>query len=212
MFPPWSAADLLGPYVPSRHPVAASRYADTDPLPLTVDLLEAVPNSFSATALEGAWITCFEFTHHHDNSVKHHADILIVSAVSDRRVQIRNHLPEPRTEDRAVPFRTEIEALLVNRQLIGHWKNLSDTRYFGALHLAVMPGETVMYGHYTGFASDIEVKTGHWKWVYLEHGTTPPEEELAEVVLKEPKEIHSLLANHSQYDGAMSWMTVKESR
>jgi hypothetical protein len=213
MFPPWSAADLCGPYDPSQHPVGTSprSSAATDSRPPRVDVLGSIPNSFSATALEGAWVTCFDFTHHHTNSVKYHADIVRVSAESDRRVLTTNHPPEPRTEDRGVPFRNEIEALLVNRHLVGNWKNLSDARYFGTLHLAILPGETVMDGHYTGFASDIEVITGSWKWVRLEHVTIPPKEELAEVVLKEPQEIHSLLANHSQYDGPMPLIAVKES-
>jgi hypothetical protein len=56
--------------------------------------------------------------------------------------------------------RNEIDAQLANRHLIGCWKNSSDNRYFGVLHLAVLPGEAVMEGHYSGYESDVEVSKG----------------------------------------------------
>jgi hypothetical protein len=80
----------------------------------------------------------------------------------------------------------------VNRHLVGHWKNISDTRYFGSVHLAVLPGETVMDGYYTGFSSDIQVDAMRWKWVRLD-----PESlsgvDLQEVTLNDPDMIHALL-------------------
>lgn len=80
----------------------------------------------------------------------------------------RNYPPDPRTEDHPLSFRNEIEAQLVNRHLIGYWKNVSDTRYFGSIHLAVLPGEVVMEGYYTGLGSDIQVDAMRWKWVRVD--------------------------------------------
>lgn len=152
MFPPWKAADLFGPYQPGRHMLH-----DGGPdFPGTV--LGSVPHGFRADALSGYWVTCYQFRHGgQDGTPQHHADIACITAESDRRIQAVNHPPEPRTEGRANPFRNQIEAELADRHLIGHWKNISDTRYFGSLHLAVLPGETVMDGYYTGVESDIEV-------------------------------------------------------
>jgi hypothetical protein len=53
------------------------------------------------------------------------------------------------------------------------WKNSSDARYLGALHLAVLPGEAVMEGHFSGYASDVEVSIGPWKWVRLDPASLP---------------------------------------
>ena len=181
---------------------------DVDPdARFPVDLLGSIPSSFSAAVLEGPWVTTFTFTHHHDTTIRCHADVVWLSATSDRRVLGTNSPPEPRTEDRAAaPFRNEIGAELVNRHLVGHWKNLNDMRYFGTLHLAVMPGETVMQGWYSGFASDVEASTGPWTWVRLES----TDEDLAEAVLKDPREIATLLDAHSQYDGPLPFAAVKE--
>lgn len=93
-----------------------------------------------------------------------------------------------------MPFRNEIEAQLVNRHLIGHWKNISDTRYFGSVHLAVLPGETVMDGYYTGFSSDIQVDTMRWKWVRIDPASLS-DVDLQEVTLNDPDMIHALLEN-----------------
>src|ERR1700690_3146225 len=150
MFPPWSAADLFGPYVPDRHLIASDGQVPAG------SLLETVPHSFTADALNGAWVTCYQFS----RPPKYHADIAHLTVESDRRVRIKNYPPEPRTVGHMSPFRNEIEAQLANRHLIGHWKNVNDTRYFGTLHLAILPGETVMEGYYTGFESDIHVATG----------------------------------------------------
>src|SRR5947199_214928 len=101
-----------------------------------------------------------------DGVAQYHAGIACIIG-SGRWVAATNHPPAPRSGDRAAPFCNQMEAQIVNRHLLGHWKNTSDTRYFGAVHLAVLPGESVMEGHYTGFASDIAVSTGFWRWVRL---------------------------------------------
>lgn len=120
----------------------------------------------------------------------------------------RNYPPEPRTQDRVASFRNEIEAQLVNRHLIGHWKNISDTRYFGSIHLAVLPGETVMEGYYTGLASDIQVAALPWKWVRLDPVSLSGVE-LSQVALKEPDVIRALL-EHLPHDAAVSLAAVVE--
>lgn len=105
-----------------------------------------------------------------------------------------NYPPDPRAQGQASSFRNEIEAELANRHLIGHWKNISDTRYFGSVHLAVLPGETVMDGYHTGFSSDIQVDAMRWKWVRLDPVSLSGVD-LQEVTLKDPDVIHAFLEN-----------------
>ena len=155
------------------------------------DLLGAVPQGFHAVTLEGPWLTCYEFTH--AGEVRYHADVSTITAPSSAEIRARNYPPEPRTEGRAVAFRNEIEARLASRHLIGHWRNTSDTRYFGMLHLAVLPGETGMEGYYTGLASDIAVSTGQWKWVRI-----APADGLAAIALKDPRALWELAAAHER--------------
>lgn len=113
------------------------------------------PPGFSAEVLSGAWVTAYQFPH--DGKQLHHADLAHITA-SETHVRAVNHPPAPRTEGRdAAPFRNEVETELASRHLVGHWKNVSDTRYFGMVHLAVLPGESVLDGYFTGFASDVAV-------------------------------------------------------
>jgi hypothetical protein len=190
---------------PPGDAVLAARHlaGDEAPEPSGI-LLDPVPHSFPAQALAGYWLTCYDFPH--AGKRLYHADVARVAAESDRRVKVTNHPPEPRTEGRAFPFRNEIEAQLVSRHLIGHWRNTSDTRYFGGLHLAVLPGETVMEGYYTGFASDIGVSEGRWRWARLGVGleTTP------RVTLWEPSALHALVAERSQDDAPLALADIGE--
>jgi hypothetical protein len=73
-------------------------------------------------------------------------------------------------------------------------KNISDTRYFGSFHLAVLPGETVMDGYYTGLSSDIWVDAMRWKWVRIAPASLSGVD-LEKVTIKEPEMIHELLEN-----------------
>lgn len=170
-------------------------------------LLGTVPHGFPAQALCGYWVTCYDFPH--AGARRYHADIARVTAESDRRVRVTNHPPEPRTEGRAFPFRNEIDAVLASRHLIGHWRNTSDTRYFGSLHLAVLPGETIMDGYYTGFASDILASEGRWKWVRLETGSLP-DAAPPDVILREPSVLHGLVAQRSQDDPPLALADIGE--
>jgi hypothetical protein len=158
----------------------------------SLSLLASVPHSFSADMLGGFWVTCYQFNS--NRGIQCHVDITQLIPQSDRRVTAKNYPPNPRTQGQASSFRNEIEALLANRHLIGHWKNISDTRYFGSVHLAVLPGEMVMDGYYTGFSSDIQVDAMRWKWVRLDPASLSGVD-LQEVTLNDPDIIHALLEN-----------------
>ena len=167
-------------------------------------LLAAVPPAFPVEALAGPWVTCYQFSH--GGEAKFHADIAHVTIGPDSRIRAVNHPPEPRSEGRARPFRNEIDAALAGRHLIGEWQNISDTRYFGTLQLAVLPGEIVMEGWYAGVGSDIEVSTGFWKWVRLDPGLVPP----AGFALRDPHELYDLVMKHSQYGAPLTLADVRE--
>ena len=168
-------------------------------------LLATVPPAFPVSALAGPWVTCYQFTH--AGRPHHHADIAHVAAESGSRVRVANYPPEPRSEGRSRPFRNEIEAGLAGRHLIGEWQNVSDTRYCGGLQLAVLPGEAVMQGYYTGVGSDIEVSTGFWKWVRLD---ADPDTGLAGVILRDPAALHDLVMSHTQIDVPLTLANVTE--
>lgn len=200
MFVPWTVEQLFEPHGPGLHALPPNREA-----PLGA-LLDAVPPSFTADAVCGYWVTSYQFDH--GGVVQYHADIACVTG-SGRWVKATNHPPAPRSGDRAIPFRNEIEAEIVNRHLLGVWKNTSDTRYFGVVQLAVHPGESVMEGHYTGFASDIAVSTGHWKWVRLEPEPVAAAD-LAAVLLREPSALYDLVMKHPQTAAPLTLAEVRE--
>lgn len=172
----------------------------------SLGLLASVPHSFSAEILGGFWVTCYQFDS--DRGIQCHADITQLTPQSDRRVTAKNYPPDPRTQGQALPFRNEIEAQLANRHLIGYWKNISDTRYFGSVHLAVLPGETVMDGYYTGFSSDIRVDAMRWKWVRLDPASLSGVD-LQEVTLNDPDVIYALL-EHSANDVLLDLTAIVE--
>jgi hypothetical protein len=165
-------------------------------------LLDSVPNALPASAIAGPWVTAYQFTH--AGAVRFHADIAHVTAVGERDIRAVNHPPPPRTQGRASPFRNEIEGRLFSRHLKGDWRNTSDTRYFGGLQLAVLPGETVMEGHYGGFESDISVSFGHWKWVRLEPG------DLTGVALREPSVVYEIVMSRTQDDPPLTAAEIGE--
>jgi hypothetical protein len=174
---------------------------------LAEPLLTGIPPGFPAGMLAGYWITSYQFAH--GGQPHHHADIARVTAVSGSRIRAVNHPPAPRTEGRSSPFLNEIEADLTGRHLVGHWKNTSDSRYFGSLELAVLPGEIVMQGGYMGVASDIEVSMSVWKWVRLASGSIP-DTGLAAVTLREPAELHGIVMSHNQYGEPLGLADVTE--
>lgn len=169
-------------------------------------VLSKIPQSFSPEALCGAWVTCFRFGP--GPARKAHVDIAQISMGSDRLLTITNHPPAPRSEGRASPFRNELEAQMANRHLVGHWKNSNDTRYFGTFQLAVLPGETVMAGHYTGFDSDVEVSIGPWKWVRLDLDSIA-DSDLSAVRLRDPSALGEHIEAHSQYDAPLTLAEIE---
>lgn len=168
-------------------------------------LLAAVPPGFAAETLAGSWVTSYQFSH--GGTPHHHADIAHVTAESGSRIRAVNHPPEPRSEGRRRPFRNEIEATLAGRHLIGEWQNTSDTRYCGSLQMAVLPGEIVMQGYYTGVGSDIEVSTAPWKWVRLDPDSIA---DLAAVRLRKPQDLYELVMAHNQYGEPLTLADVTE--
>lgn len=193
MFPPWTAADLFGPFNADRHAEGGA----TGPL-------DSTPAAFTADALTGPWLTVYRFLHHGETT-RSHADIAHVTAVSDRHVRAVNWPPEPRSEGRTNPFRNEIAARLAGRHLVGTWRNTSDTRYFGAIQLAVLPGETVMEGFFLGVGSDVAVSSGGWRWVRLD-----PAADLTGVALRAPGLLYDLAAARSPYDPPLTLSDVTE--
>jgi hypothetical protein len=172
-----------------------------------VSLLAVVPPSFPVEALIGPWVTCYQFTH--DGKAKFHADIANVTLGLDGCIRAVNHPPEPRSEGRARPFRNEISARLTGRHLIGEWMNTSDTRYYGTLQLAVLPGEIVMEGYYAGVGSDVEVSTGFWKWVRIDPDSVP-DAGPGGVILRDPAAVHDRVMSHSQYGEPLTLADVRE--
>jgi hypothetical protein len=181
----------------------AEVYAVLDGMPgAGTPLLESVPASFPAAALAGLWVTAYQFMH--GGKPHYHADVAHVTAGGDRLVRAVNHPPDPRTQGRASPFRNEAEGCLFGRHLIGTWRNTSDTRYYGAFELAVLPGETVMDGFYTGVASDIAVSAERWRWVRLEDADP------AGLILGHAPALHELVMSRTQDDPPLTVDDIRE--
>src|SRR5262249_19068177 len=170
-------------------------------------VLATRPRLFPATRLAGPRVTRYRFTA--GGAQMSHAEVVKITADSDRRLSVQNHAPTPRTDRHATPFRNQVEAEVANRHLIGYWKNVSDTRYFGGLHLAVSPGENVMQGYYSSFNSDILVGTGEWTWVRLDP-TSLTGVDLAKVKLRAPGDVRATLAGRSAYAGPLPVNAVLE--
>ena len=171
-------------------------------------LLGSIPHNFSVSILGGYWVTSYQFTS--AGATMRHSEVVQLTSESDRRLRGRTaDFPKPRTEGHDMPFRNEIDFELANRHLLGHWKNLSDTRYFGTIQLALLPNENVLEGYYTAFASDVSVASGPWKWVRINPGTIKGVD-LSKMALRKPKEIQDLLAAHKSSQGPLSLADIVE--
>jgi hypothetical protein len=113
MFPGWTARELFG-HIDPQH-AATSNEA----------LFASFAPAVEPAQLAGLWVTCYVF-----DGTKHHVDLSTV-AVTNSAVTARNYPPEPRAEAHASGFRNEIEAGLFGRHLIGRWRNISDTYFYG---------------------------------------------------------------------------------
>ena len=163
----------------------------------------APPPAFPATVLAGIWVTTYEFPR--GGKPHYHADIATITATSDQDLSISNTIAA-RTEGRDVrPFRNEIRAQLASRHLVGAWRNTSDARYFGMIHLAVLVGETVMDGFYTGYDDDETVSTARWRWARLDLPA-----EVTEVTLLDPGMVYKTIMAHSQYDAPLKLADIGE--
>jgi hypothetical protein len=186
--------------------VEASTAPEARPRPLDQLVSKAATESARAEMLGGLWITSYQF--YSEGGIRHHADITRITPQSSRRLTARNYPPDPRTQGRVPAFRNEIEAQLANRHVIGYWRNISYIRYFGSIHLAILPGEAVMEGYYTAFSSDIRVDVMRWKWVRLDPLSLSGVE-LPQVALKEPDAIYTLL-EQSAFDAPLALAAVAE--
>ncbi|MFC7424079.1 hypothetical protein [Nocardia tengchongensis] len=176
-----------------------------NPIPQDADEALIGP-SLPPAAIAGCWVTAYKF-----DSVRHHADIAVITPQGGRRITAANWPPSPRSEDQAEGFRNQVEAELYGRHLIGQWRNLSDSYYFGSLHLSVMPGEMMLTGYYTGFPHDMEVVAEQWKWVRIEPSSLDGID-LAAVTLQAPALIYALLQDRSHTAGPMTLEDITEAR
>lgn len=165
-----------------------------------------ITSTLSPAALSGYWVTCFKF-----DRTRQHVDISRITPHSGRRVMATNYPPSPRSEARTPGFRNEISAELINRHLIGRWWNCSDNYFFGALHLAVLPGETVLDGFYTGFPHDGEIVAERWKWARLVEDSLSGSN-LDDMVMKEPELVYALVDRLAHTDSQLSLDDVAEAR
>ena len=170
-------------------------------------VLASMPPLVPPVKLAGLWVTAYTF--HSSAGPAHHADLSQVVAEPPRRVRATNYAQ--RTEGHVAAFGNQIEAEVVNRHLIGQWRNDTDTRYFGTIHLAILPGESVMEGHYTSLANDVTTSVGHWKWVRLKPLANPPND-LNALSLLSPPAVYKILEGHKQSDGPLSLDAVLEKK
>jgi hypothetical protein len=152
--------------------------------------------------LAGLWCTSFVF------NGAHHADLTRFD-VSSGGVAAKNSPPQPRTEGHIVGFHNDIRVTLSGRHLIGHWRNTSDSYYYGSVHLAVLPGETILDGYYTAVLTDTEVVADRWRFVRVEPQSTGGID-LNAVTLRKPVDLHRAIAGHEHYGPPLSLADIIE--
>jgi hypothetical protein len=181
MFPGWTAKDLFSSVDIRRSRSGASRQGLLGPIAPALD-----PEKFA-----GLWCTAYVY------EGAHHVDVTSVT-VTNGGMTARNTSPPPRTEGRALGFHNDINFDVVGRHLIGQWLNTSDSYYFGSLHLAALPGETVLDGMYSAIVSDSQVVAGRWRWVRIEPRTALGID-LTTVSLADPNRLHTTIFEHDPY-------------
>jgi hypothetical protein len=191
-FPGWTARELFG-HIDPQH-AATSNEA----------LFASFAPAVEPTQLAGLWVTCYVF-----DGTKHHVDLSTIT-VTNNAVTARNYPPEPRAEAHASGFRNEIEAGLFGRHLIGRWRNISDTYFYGSLHFAVLPGETMLDGCYTGFLSDSQVVAERWRWVRVQPQSAEGVD-VNTVVLGEPRRIYDAIVGRSPFDAPIPLEQLTEN-
>jgi hypothetical protein len=192
MFPGWTARELFGHTEHQRTPAAND------------GLLSSIAPAVEPAQLAGLWVTGYVF-----DGTRHHVDLSTIT-ITNNAVTARNYPPEPRAEAHATGFRNEIEAGLFGRHLIGLWRNVNDNYFYGSLHVAVLAGETMLDGYYTGFLSDSEVVAQPWRWVRVEPQSAEGVD-LNTVVLGEPRRIYDAIVERSRFDGPIPLAQLTEN-
>lgn len=180
MFPGWTARQLFGP----------PEFPTDDE-----DLLASVRPAIDPAILAGAWVTAYRF-----DDTFHHVDLSIVT-MAGTAFSACNYPPEPRTEAHSVGYRNNIEAQVSGRHVVGRWRNSSDNYYFGSLHMAVLPGENVLDGIYTGFPTDTQIVAQRWRWIRVKMSSA---QALADARLRDPRELHDMIMGRAHFDGPIS--------
>ncbi|ORX13071.1 hypothetical protein [Mycobacterium xenopi] len=180
MFAGWTAKDLF-----ACGDIRRGRGAHT------TGLLASISPAVDPALLAGLWVTTFDF-----NNI-HHVDLSTIT-VNNNVVSAKNSPPEPRTEGQTVGYHNDINLSLFGRHLIGQWRNTSDQYFYGCIHLAVLPGETIMDGYHTAVLTDTEVTTGRWRWVRVEANTAAGID-LTAIKLGEPRRLYDAITAHPHY-------------
>lgn len=159
-------------------------------------LLASIMPAVEPAHLAGLWCTGFIF------EGAHHVDLTTMT-VTNGRVTARNSPPVPRTAGQTIGFHNDIECKLAGRHLIGQWRNTCDSYYFGSIHLAVMPGETVMDGYYTAVFTDAQVVADRWRFVRVEPQSATGID-LHTITPGEPRRIYDIITAHDAYDSPIA--------
>lgn len=182
MFPGWTAAKLFSPPETAAAPQAAPR-------PATAGL--------EPGALAGLWVTGYVF-----EKSRVHVDITTVTA-TEGGITTWNYPPQPRAEGYPSAHITTIDAQLVDRHLMGQWRNTNDAYYYGTVHLIVRPGEDLLDGLYTGFVTDSEILAAPWHWVRIDPASAR-NVDIDAVTLAEPRRIYETITGRTAFDGPIT--------
>lgn len=190
IFPGWSARQL--------------HLEKQDELSANSGLLSSIAPAVDPAVLNGLWVTTFVF------DGQHHVGLSTIT-VTDSGVTARNYPPEPRTEGHASGYANDIDAQVIGRHLIGQWRNINDRYYYGSIHLAVLPGETLLDGYYTSILTDTEVVADRWRWVRVDPRSAE-EVDLSAITLREPRGLSDELARRTRFDRPIALDDVTEVR
>ncbi len=167
-------------------------------------MLATVDPGLDPALLAGLWVTGYLISGGY-----RHVDLSTIT-VTGSLVMSRNYPPAPRFEGHSAGHETDITARLFGRHLMGHFRNRNDRYYFGSLHLAVLPGETILDGYYTGFLNDTSVVAQSWRWVLVDPRSVDGID-LNTVALGEPAAVYDAIAGRNQFDGPIALAEVVET-
>ncbi|AKN16156.1 hypothetical protein [Mycobacterium haemophilum] len=184
MFPGWTAKELFD----------HDEHQNQSPAKDDDHVLSPVAPALAPAILGGLWVTGYLL----GGTRQCHIDLSSVTATS-RGTKSRNYPPAPRAEGHSHGHETETNARLFGRHLMGYFRNCNDHYFYGSLHLAVLPGETILDGYYTGFINDTQVVAEPWRWVRVDPQSTQ-NIDLAEVTLGEPRRVYEALTSRTQFD------------